>query len=285
MGVALSDQDVKPFLPRLYTKAFGEGKQTLTQDDVLCLKAVMPWSRLFVAQGNASAKEKALNSLLVLEYNEKLIRFSPSLPLKTLQEKPHMLVLTTTDAAHHQKVLPGFFQAHPDQQVHVVADRYLNVLSLPTAPLLKVRHLTLSDPTRTITHIPEDFMKNATELLSLDIKDLSAVNEIGPDFATGCTSLGSFDPRGFNCVLKLGRDFCSARSTMDELSRAKGVFFTDRSDTTAKRLFNVPEDFSVDGYFGRNHEIRRSLLGTWFPRYEAVTHYQDHDQIDGKPYK
>jgi hypothetical protein len=284
-SVALSDKDVEPILSQLYTKAFSEEKELLTQEDILCLKAVMPWSRMFVAEGNPSAKEKALNSLLVLEYNDKLIRFSPNLPLKTLQEKPHMLVLTTMETARHQKVLKEFFKAHPDQHVHVVADPSLNILSLSAMVLPKVRHLTLSDPQQIITQISENFMRNATELLSLDIKDLSAVTKIDPDFAAGCTSLVSFDPRGFNCVLKLGRDFFSSSPVMEELSRAKGVSFIDKSDNLAKALFNVPRDFSVHGYFTLNPDIRRPLLRSSFPRYEAVKHYLHHGQEKEKRYR
>lgn len=204
----ISDQDVIPLLPHLYAKAFGTKEHPLSPEDVACLKAVMPWSRIALTSTNQeTSKEKALESLLGLEGNPRLVRFSKELPLQLLKSEPRTLVLTFSELTQHQDFLPPFFAAHPDQQVHLVADdayfaqKYNTsnwhfafipsekILDLPAKSLSTVRHLILSDPHHMVTGMGSRFLMDAKDLLSVDIKGFNKVQTLQPGFLKNATSL------------------------------------------------------------------------------------------------
>ncbi|MBA4750148.1 MAG: hypothetical protein H2057_05970 [Alphaproteobacteria bacterium] len=62
-GVPLSDEDIGPLALYLYAKTFGDIKDPLTPQDLLCLKAALPCKRVFVQKDNPTAKTAHLCAL------------------------------------------------------------------------------------------------------------------------------------------------------------------------------------------------------------------------------
>lgn len=81
-SAALTDQDVASISTKLYAKAFGKEKESLTQEDVSNIKAVIPWSRMaYLPVTNDLGKQKALVSLFAFSHDTSLKRFTPNLSL------------------------------------------------------------------------------------------------------------------------------------------------------------------------------------------------------------
>lgn len=233
-STALCDEDVAPFLSQLYEKAFGENKEALSSQDLLCLKAVLPWSRVAVDLQKEGMKAKALNVLLDLKGNLSLIRFSQALTRERVQDTPHTLVLTNQELTQHQERLKDLFGAHPDQCVHLVTEvprtmviesssfpssGFIGTLCLAAELLPRVRHLTLSNPHRDAGVIGDFSL--TPDLISLDIKDWSALRQVFDHFAQGSVSLVSFDPRGLSGVYTLHETFLHHATNLSDGSKKK----------------------------------------------------------------
>ncbi len=286
----LCDQDVTPLLSTLYAKAFGEEKEALSPQDTLCLKAVMPWSRMAFTPSIANdAKTKALNCLQTLNPNVSLIRFSPDFSFEKLQENPHMLTLTDVELAEHQESLENLFKAHPDQQVHLVVESTENVFKLSATSLPKVYHLTLSDPNHAVTCLGPNFLAKNTDLLSLDFKCFGAVSTLNGAFVMNCPSLVSFDPRGFECVTSLGHGVLGNTDGLNDLSKRKFTAFYKNVETWKIQYLaqrgSIPADFTVDGYVALNPDIKMVLGMQAHPRLFAIEHFANSGCLEGRPYK
>ncbi|MCE2951688.1 MAG: hypothetical protein ACK5TR_04405 [Alphaproteobacteria bacterium] len=233
-STALCDEDVAPFLSQLYEKAFSEKKEALSSQDLLCLKAVLPWSRVVVDLQKEGMKAKALNVLLDLKGNPSLIRFSQALTREIVQNTPHTLVLTNQELKHYQRRLKDLFGAHPDQCVHLVTEVPRNIvirspsfpssepigcLALREGLLSGVRHLRVSNPHHEAALVGKFSL--APDLISLDIKDWSALRQVFEHFAEGGVSLVSFDPRGLTGVVKLDETFLHHATNLNDDSKKK----------------------------------------------------------------
>ncbi|MBA4750136.1 MAG: hypothetical protein H2057_05910 [Alphaproteobacteria bacterium] len=280
---------VKDLLPKLYKNAFGEEKQTFSVQDVLCLEAVMPWSRMAYSPIKHDAKTKALDCLLNLKANKSPVRFSQGLSLEKLKQKPHILTLTDVELAEHQESLKDLFSAHPDQRVHLVVGSRESTFNLPAASLPKVRHLTLSDPNRDVTDLSPNFLADAVDLLSLDVKYLHFASDIGEGFLANYPSLVSFDPSGFKYAEKLGSRFLENTNALDEPSKRKlEIFYKRVGNQRVKTLIaeeTLPHGFSVDGYLALNPDIKEYLeITPGLGRYMAADHYVLLGKREGRRY-
>ncbi|MBA4750134.1 MAG: hypothetical protein H2057_05900 [Alphaproteobacteria bacterium] len=290
---SLSNHDITPYLSQLYEKAFGEKKELFTSQDVLCLKAVMPWSRVGIIKGNEATKQNALNALLTLEKNHTLARFSTSYVTKQSTQEPKTLVLTSVELDQNQDILHPFFKNHPDQHIHLVIEKdscdQTGAYSLFGTSLPKVRYLTLSDPDAAAKSLGPNFLMCAEDLLSLDIKTCRAVGQIHGNFSIRCSALTSFNPRGLEVLTHLGHRFMSDVNALDEASRK--IMQTFYQKVESRRINSLiqaglfPEEFNVDRYWVLNPDIQQACALTEHPRLSAITHYLYSGKRDGRPYK
>ncbi|MCE2950492.1 MAG: hypothetical protein ACK5TR_07465 [Alphaproteobacteria bacterium] len=159
----LCDQDIEDILPKLYAHAFGEEITLLSHQDRLCLEAVLPWSRLAVAD-NEVARKNALAFLLTTSPNPTLVRFSPDLDPNAFIRIPHTFVLTTNDFHENKNSLEKFLRLHPNHRLHLVAEEGHQVIKgcfNIGIRLLTSRDVTISDPQKNVRSLGEDFLEGA----------------------------------------------------------------------------------------------------------------------------
>jgi hypothetical protein len=151
-----------------------------------------------------------------------------------VQNTPHTLVLTNQELKHYQRRLKDLFGAHPDQCVHLVTEVPRNIvirspsfpssepigcLALREGLLSGVRHLRVSNPHHEAALVGKFSL--APDLISLDIKDWSALRQVFEHFAEGGVSLVSFDPRGLTGVVKLDETFLHHATNLNDDSKKK----------------------------------------------------------------
>lgn len=194
----LSDADVAPLALSLYTKAFQETKEELTPQDKLCLKAVLPWQRMFVSSNNATAKVKALESLGRVCPNPDLVRFSNTLVPETLADTQKTIVLSSDELL--AKDADDFLASQSDHLIHVIVEKESSVkhgvTHLVTESFQGVRHLILSDPQGAVTYTNPTFLNDAKSLTSLTLRNFEFLEKILLSFCANCPSLTFFEMRG-----------------------------------------------------------------------------------------
>ncbi|MBA4749272.1 MAG: hypothetical protein H2057_01490 [Alphaproteobacteria bacterium] len=210
-SVPLSFEDVEALFPALYTHAFGSKNDALSPRDLLCLEAVLPWSRVVFKEGDAASKKKALACLTDIPQNTSLVRFLPDLKLEDFKATPHTLILTTEELAAHHEAVNAFAKTHPHHRVHLLVEKGTFVkdktLSLKKENIAEVRHLSLSDPKGLVKIIGKFFLRRHEHLQTLDPRGLNTVKVIERGFASQCPALVSINNRGFSSVKEIRESF------------------------------------------------------------------------------
>ncbi|MFN7640182.1 MAG: F-box protein, partial [bacterium] len=161
-SVRLSDEDVAPFFDTLYAHAFGAGAasytlyghtiggipDTLSPQDLLCLKGVLPWSRMIYNPKREDAKSDALTFLTKTSQNKNLVRLIWGPTNHILTPVIRTLVFTTEEARDYALTSDLFF-TNRDHKIHLVAEEgeLLKNGILDTCHTdHHLRHLVISDP-------------------------------------------------------------------------------------------------------------------------------------------
>jgi hypothetical protein len=207
-GVPLSDEDIAPLAVYLYAKAFDDLKDPLTPQDLLCLKAALPWKRMFVQQDNPTAKRSALACLEALSPNPDLALYDSEKAFTLVTQKKGTLFIPTNDLKTQRNYLHAMslhLKQTPALRVHLVLEESLHAPEDPVcleSPIFSsMRHLTVSAPSGFSKAFSLSFLHPCTSLISLVFKDLSSVKTSGSTLENSCPSLRFFDPRGLKSAI------------------------------------------------------------------------------------
>lgn len=185
----LTTEDVASLIPSLYKHAFHGEKTVFSPQDLLCLEAVLPWSRMAYDPTKPDAKQKAFALLQGMQKNPHLVRFTPDLAVTDFEQDPHTFVLTTTELRDHKDALDALLKSSPLHRVHLVAEEGGFVqngsFKLSTQDMVGNCHLTLSDPHKIVTKIDNNFLCNSRDTSFLDFKHFPALRSVRNDFLTG----------------------------------------------------------------------------------------------------
>lgn len=185
-SACLDDTDIEPHLPTLYTRAFHAEKDTLSPQDVLCLEAVLPWSRLVFDPKKQDTKAQALTFLKNVTKNPQLVRFTEAPTPDLFKDVAHTFVLTTDELYQHKDHLLALLETHMDHGFYVVAEEGVFVtnggFSLSRNDLPNTGHLTLLDPKGAVTYLEHDFLNGYRNQKSISLKQFPALTQIDDDF-------------------------------------------------------------------------------------------------------
>lgn len=181
-NTCLTDADITDYLPSLYSYVFHESKATLSAQDLLCLEAVLPWSRMAFNSTNETAKQNALLFLQSVCPNPQLVRFSPRLKEELFNPAPHTFVMTLGEFEQHKNFVSNVINTHKEHRLYLVCEEspYITegVFTFPETPLLPRCHLFLSDPKGTVNSLDKSFLSCAN-LLSLEFLHFPALTQTG----------------------------------------------------------------------------------------------------------
>lgn len=293
----LRDRDVAPLLPELYLHAFGGTSDALSPQDLLCLKAVLPWQRVAVPLLHLPSKCQAVLALMRVHPNKSLVRFSPTLPPDAFKEKSHTFVLTTNEFETHKKVLEPLLKSHTDHRVHLVMENGSYVkngrLSFYKAALPSIRHLILSDPEGIVRKMGNLCFSPFTLLQSLEARDLNALTHLESFSLFNFTKLAAFGTRGLGAVISVGAPLFSAALPFNDALKHQINTFKDAVKTRREKIDNpaqqpgtLPGDFSAEIYLLYHPHLRtRALTHGFDPLTYACDHYQDMGFKQGLSYK
>lgn len=296
-SIPLRERDVAPLLPQLYLHAFGKASDPLSPQDILCLKAVLPWQRMAVPLHHLPSKREAVRSLLRVHPNKSLVRFSPTLLPDALKEETPTIVLTTSELAAHKEALESLLKSHTNHRVHLVMENgfYVNNgrLSFYKAALPSLRHLILSDPEGVVHKMGNLCFSPFKLLQSLDARDLNALTHMESFSLFDCLELQTFDTRGLGAVISVGAPILNEALVLNDALKHQINTFKDavkvrrdQQEGPVERHAALPEDFSAEIYLLYHPHLRaRALTHGFDPITYACDHYQEMGCKQGLIYK
>lgn len=185
-SVPLDEADIEPHIPTLYTCAFQAQKDSFSFQDILCLEAVLPWSRMIFDPTKKDAKARALTFLKDVAKSPQLVRFSPTLAPDFYKDEAYTFVLTTDELSQHKAHLLTLLETHIDHAFYVVAEEGVFVtnggFSLSRTDLPNTGHLTLLDPKGTVTHLEREFLSGYRNQKSISLKQFPSLTQADEDF-------------------------------------------------------------------------------------------------------
>lgn len=280
-GVPLSDVDIAPLAVYLYAKAFGDLKDPLTPQDLLCLKAALPWKRVYVEKDNPSAKSSALACLEALSPNPDLAFYNSKKAFTLVTQEKGTLFIPTNDLKTQRNYLHAIslhLKQTPALRVHLVVEESLNAPEDPVcleSPIFSsMRHLTVSAPSGLSKALSLSFLHPCTSLISLVFKDLSSVKTLGSTLEDSCPSLRFFDPRGLKSAIDFSAPYTA--NTPHEMGLAytiqqlqKTVEKNKKNDVTSHKglsssfLFTFGSLGHYDGSLPENAPISRKSFNNY----------------------
>jgi hypothetical protein len=287
----LCDHDVEEILPKLYAHAFGEEKTVLSQQDRLCLEAVLPWTRMVITD-DPKAKADALDFLTNTVPNPGFLRFSSTLDAASFTQAEHTLILTTDELSTHKTSLSRLFRGLSfgldHFHLHLVVNPTqirdghwpMGKFGIPPIFAHKRDCLILSDPKKAVRTLGVNFLSHCEAFMSLCIRDLGAVTHVAGFAFEKCTYLEFLDLRGLRSVTTVGAGvFFGSHSLSDGARRALRHFYQGVAENPQGLIKTIEEGIAPlyitpKHYLLYNPDVRAAAEEKGIdPKSFAVTHF------------
>ncbi|MFN7365206.1 MAG: hypothetical protein ACK5TR_04600 [Alphaproteobacteria bacterium] len=289
----LCDHDVEEILPKLYAHAFGEEKTVLSQQDRLCLEAVLPWSRMVITD-DPKAKADALDFLTNTVPNPGFLRFSSTLDAASFTQAEHTLILTNDELSTHKASLfrlvwnPSFGTHNLSLHLVVNPNRTrirdghwsMAAMEIPLVFRHKNDRLILSDPKKAVRTLGQHFLSHCDAFMSLCIRDLGAVTHVEDCAFKKCAYLEFLDLRGLRSVKSVGAGVFFECHTLSDGARRKLRHFYQGVEENPQGLIKTIEEAMAIHYMNPKHyllynpDVRNAAEEKGIdPKSFAVTHF------------